>query len=240
MPLAGDRSFGEDSAVIGGLGRFQGRSVMVIGLEKAAIPETRIKHNFGMARPEGYRKARRLWNWPTVSAFPSSRWSIPRAPIPASRRKNAAKPRPSHAASIPPQSPRTLDRGHHRRRRIGRRNRAGHGQRRFDARTLHLFGDLARRLRLDPVARQTNRQDRGRSAAPDGAGPGAPGRDRWDHPRAHRRAHRAPEAAFAAVRESIDMHMNQLVRIDPASCVRAVEISFCKWAVAASSNYLGL
>lgn len=60
MPLAGDRSFGEDTAVIGGLGRFQGRSVMVIGLEKGRDTETRIKHNFGMARPEGYRKARRL------------------------------------------------------------------------------------------------------------------------------------------------------------------------------------
>ncbi len=60
MPLAGDRGFGEDSAVIGGLGRFQGRSVMVIGLEKGRDTETRIKLNFGMAKPEGYRKARRL------------------------------------------------------------------------------------------------------------------------------------------------------------------------------------
>ena len=60
MPLAGDRSFGEDSAVIGGLGRFLGRSVMAIGLEKGRDTETRIKYNFGMARPEGYRKARRL------------------------------------------------------------------------------------------------------------------------------------------------------------------------------------
>ncbi|MHB1206343.1 MAG: acetyl-CoA carboxylase carboxyltransferase subunit alpha [Rhodospirillaceae bacterium] len=60
MPLAGDRTFGEDAAVVGGLGRFQGRSVMVIGLEKGRDTETRIKHNFGMARPEGYRKARRL------------------------------------------------------------------------------------------------------------------------------------------------------------------------------------
>jgi len=60
MPLAGDRSFGEDAAVIGGLGRFHGRSVMAIGLEKGRDTETRIKRNFGMARPEGYRKARRL------------------------------------------------------------------------------------------------------------------------------------------------------------------------------------
>jgi acetyl-CoA carboxylase carboxyl transferase subunit alpha len=59
-PLAGDRVFAEDRAVIGGLGRFRGRSVVVIGLEKGADTESRIRHNFGAARPEGYRKARRL------------------------------------------------------------------------------------------------------------------------------------------------------------------------------------
>ena len=60
MPLAGDRAFGEDAAVVGGLGRFNGRSVMIIGLEKGRDTETRLRHNFGMARPEGYRKAKRL------------------------------------------------------------------------------------------------------------------------------------------------------------------------------------
>jgi len=59
-PLAGDRSFAEDKAIIGGLGRFRGRSVMVIGHEKGNDTESRLKHNFGMAKPEGYRKARRL------------------------------------------------------------------------------------------------------------------------------------------------------------------------------------
>ena len=59
-PLAGDRTFGEDQAIIGGLGRFRGRSVMVIGQEKGHDTETRVKHNFGMAKPEGYRKAKRL------------------------------------------------------------------------------------------------------------------------------------------------------------------------------------
>jgi acetyl-CoA carboxylase carboxyl transferase subunit alpha len=59
-PLAGDRAFAEDQAVIGGLGRFEGRSVVVIGTEKGFDTESRVKHNFGMARPEGYRKARRL------------------------------------------------------------------------------------------------------------------------------------------------------------------------------------
>jgi len=59
-PLAGDRQFGEDHALIGGLGRFNGQSVVVMGQEKGADTETRIHHNFGMARPEGYRKAQRL------------------------------------------------------------------------------------------------------------------------------------------------------------------------------------
>jgi acetyl-CoA carboxylase carboxyl transferase subunit alpha len=58
--LAGDRAFADDEAVVGGLGRFRGQSVVVIGTEKGGDTDTRVKHNFGMARPEGYRKARRL------------------------------------------------------------------------------------------------------------------------------------------------------------------------------------
>ena len=59
-PLAGDRAFAEDQAIVGGLGRFKGQSVVVIGTEKGSDTESRVKHNFGMARPEGYRKAQRL------------------------------------------------------------------------------------------------------------------------------------------------------------------------------------
>ena len=59
-PLAGDRTFGDDKAMIGGLGRFRGRPVMVVGQEKGADTDSRLAHNFGMARPEGYRKAVRL------------------------------------------------------------------------------------------------------------------------------------------------------------------------------------
>jgi acetyl-CoA carboxylase carboxyl transferase subunit alpha len=60
VPLAGDRKFGDDDAIIGGFGRFRGESVCVIGHEKGSDTESRLKHNFGMARPEGYRKAVRL------------------------------------------------------------------------------------------------------------------------------------------------------------------------------------
>ena len=59
-PLAGDRNFADDLAVMGGLARLDGRPVMVIGHEKGSDTRTRIEHNFGMARPEGYRKAIRL------------------------------------------------------------------------------------------------------------------------------------------------------------------------------------
>jgi acetyl-CoA carboxylase carboxyl transferase subunit alpha len=59
-PLAGDRKFGEDEALVAGFGRFRGESVCVLGQEKGNTTESRLKHNFGMARPEGYRKAVRL------------------------------------------------------------------------------------------------------------------------------------------------------------------------------------
>ena len=62
MPLSGDRGFSDDHAIIGGIGRFKGQTVMVVGHEKGNDTESRIKHNFGMARPEGFRKAIRLFH----------------------------------------------------------------------------------------------------------------------------------------------------------------------------------
>jgi acetyl-CoA carboxylase carboxyl transferase subunit alpha len=69
-PLAGDRKFGEDEALVGGFGRFRGESICVIGQEKGATTESRLKHNFGMARPEGYRKAVRLMEMADRFAIP--------------------------------------------------------------------------------------------------------------------------------------------------------------------------
>ncbi len=60
-PLAGDRTFGDDHAIIAALGRFRGRSVAILGHEKGNDTKTRLKHNFGMAMPEGYRKSQRLF-----------------------------------------------------------------------------------------------------------------------------------------------------------------------------------
>ena len=69
-PLAGDRLFGEDRAIIAGLGRFRGRSVAIIGHEKGSDTKTRLAHNFGMAMPEGYRKAQRLFEMADRFALP--------------------------------------------------------------------------------------------------------------------------------------------------------------------------
>ena len=78
VELQGDRKFADDQALIGGLGRFRGKPVMVIGQEKGRDTTTRLKHNFGMARPEGYRKAVRLmdlaeqFNLPVLSFIDTS------------------------------------------------------------------------------------------------------------------------------------------------------------------------
>jgi acetyl-CoA carboxylase carboxyl transferase subunit alpha len=69
-PLAGDRNFAEDYALLGGLGRFNGQSCIVMGHEKGNDTESRIKHNFGMARPEGYRKAQRLMDMASQFQLP--------------------------------------------------------------------------------------------------------------------------------------------------------------------------
>jgi len=70
VSLSGDRKFGDDLAIVGGFGRFRGESICVIGHEKGSSTESRLKHNFGMARPEGYRKAERLMQM-------ADRFSIP-------------------------------------------------------------------------------------------------------------------------------------------------------------------
>jgi acetyl-CoA carboxylase carboxyl transferase subunit alpha len=70
VTIAGDKAFAEDPAMIGGIGRFRGYTVVVIGQEKGADTEGRIRHNFGMARPEGYRKAQRLMRLADRFALP--------------------------------------------------------------------------------------------------------------------------------------------------------------------------
>ena len=171
-PLAGDRAFADDAAVLGGLGRFEGRPVVVLGTERGSDTESRVAHNFGMARPEGYRKARRLielagrFRLPvltfvdTAGAFPG---------IEAEARGQAeAIARAIEAcleAPVPIVATIIGEGGFRRCHRAGRRRPGA------DAGALRLFGDLARGLCQHPVARRRAGGHRGRGAAADRAGP---------------------------------------------------------------------
>ncbi len=129
VPLAGDRKHGEDAAIIGGFGRFRGDSVCIIGHEKGSDTESRLKHNFGMARPEGYRKAVRLMDMAdrfdipvialidTAGAYPG---------IGAEERGQAEAIARSTEACLEHRRPQRG--GDHRRRRFGRRRRDCHRQ----------------------------------------------------------------------------------------------------------------
>ena len=174
VPLAGDRAFAEDRPIVGGIGRFRGRSVLVLGTEKGADTETRLAHNFGMARPEGYRKARRLMRLADrfglpVLTFVDTAGAYPGIDAEARGQAEAIAARdrdlPRHRGAA--------RRRDDRRRRLGRRDRACRRQHRADAGARGLFGHLPRRLRLDPVARRRARQRGGRGAAADRAGPAA-------------------------------------------------------------------
>ena len=70
QPLAGDRNYAEDNAILGGIGKFEGFPCVIIGIEKGKTVDSRIFHNFGMVRPEGYRKAQRLIDFANKFSLP--------------------------------------------------------------------------------------------------------------------------------------------------------------------------
>jgi acetyl-CoA carboxylase carboxyl transferase subunit alpha len=216
MPLSGDRAFGEDAAVVGGLGRFKGRSVVVIGLEKGRDTETRLKHNFGMARPEGYRKARRLMDLADRFGLPILTFVDTAGAYPgvgAEERGQAEAIARSIEACLDVRVPliATI---------IGEGGSGGaialacgnvvlmleHAiysviSPEGCASILWRDGDQAKAA---AEALKLTAQDLERLGVIDGIVPEPVGG-----------AHRAPEAAFTALRDTIDGHLNQLVKIDP-------------------------
>ena len=151
-PLCGDRLFGDDEAMIGGIGRFKNISVVVIGQEKGSDLETRMKHNFGMAKPEGYRKAQRLmdmadkFNMPVI-AFVDTDGAFPGIDAEARGQAEAI------ASSIEKSADSCADylRGY----RYGRFRRSDshcNGQSHPYAGTFNLFRHLTGRLRFDSLA----------------------------------------------------------------------------------------
>ena len=149
-PLAGDRAFAEDEAIVGGFGRFRGEPVCVIGQEKGNSTETRIRHNFGMPKPEGYRKAVRLMELADRFGLPVLSFIDTAGAYPGIEAEER-------------------------------------GQQGADAGACDLFGDLAGRRGLDPLARHGSRAGRGDRDEDHRPGPAALRRDRQGRHRADRR-----------------------------------------------------
>ena len=159
--LHGDRMYADDLAIVGGLGRLEGRPVMVIGHQKGRDTKERVRRNYGMPKPEGYRKALRLMKLAERFGLPSSRFIDTPGAYPGvgaeERGQSEAIARNLFEMSMLQRADR--DRGDGR----GRlRRRAGHRRVRpaADAAVQHLLGDLAGRLRLHPV--EEHRQEGGR------------------------------------------------------------------------------
>ena len=187
IPLAGDRAFADDPAIIGGLARIDNRKVMLIGHEKGDDTASRLKHNFGMAKPEGYRSD------PAVAAgrsvrCRSSAWSIRPAPFQAFRQRNGGRPRrlPVRPNNACPGCADGCSRG-----RRGRVRRCGghrRGQSGADVRACGLFRHFARRMRFDPVAHGRQGGGRGRGNARHRQSPAVTRRRRPGGSRAARRS----------------------------------------------------
>ena len=215
-PLAGDRYFGEDEAIVGGLGRFEGESVCVIGQEKGDDTASRVRHNFGMARPEGYRKAVRLmeladrFGLPVISlidtagAFPG---------VEAEERGQAEAIARSTDACLALGAPNVaviIGEGG-----SGRRARHRRLQRRHDARACDLHRRLPRGGRLDPLARFVARPGGGDGHEDHRPGPAPIRHHRQRHSRAAGGAHRDPPAAVAATGQAISDALKSLHNLSP-------------------------
>ena len=181
-PFAGDRLFGEDAAMIGGIGRLRGRACVILGQEKGSDTDSRLKHNFGMPRPEGYRKAQRLMRLADHFGLPvitlvDTPGAYPGVDAEARGQAEAiARCIETCLAISVPLIAVVIGEG-------GIRRRAGarHSQPGNDAGARHLFRDLARGLRLDPLARRRTGASGGAGAAADREGSAESRRDRRDH-----------------------------------------------------------
>ncbi len=163
--LHGDRMYADDLAIVGGLGRIDERAVMIIGHQKGRDTKERVRRNYGMPKPEGYRKALRLMRLAERFSLPLVTLIDTQGAYPGvgaeERGQSEAIARNLFEMSVLQRAHRH---GRDRRGRLGRR--AGHrGVRPLaDAPVQHLLGDLTGRLRLDPVEEPGQEGSRGRGA----------------------------------------------------------------------------
>ena len=199
--LHGDRAFADDHAIVGGLARFNGQPVMVIGHQKGRDTKEKIYRNFGMPRPEGYRKALRLMRLAEKFGMPVLTFvDTPGAYPGIDAEERGQSEAIGRNLYVMAELQGAGHRHHHRRGRFRRRAGDRRRRRRADAAILDLFGDFARRLRLDPVEERRQGARSGRNhghhrAAPEDAGP-----DRQDRQRAARRRASRPRGDGAEPR----------------------------------------
>ena len=172
--LHGDRSYADDPAIVGGLARFNGKPCMVLGHQKGRDTKEKIYRNFGMPRPEGYRKALRLMKLAEKFGLPLFTFVDTPGAYPGHRRRGARpvggdRPQPLRDG----RAARADHRHRDRRRRLRRRARDRHRRRHADAAVRDVLGDLARGLRVDPVEVRRARAGGGRDARHHGAAPEA-------------------------------------------------------------------
>ena len=165
--LHGDRTYADDPAIVGGLARFNGQPCMVIGHQKGRDTKEKIHRNFGMPRPEGYRKALRLMKLAEKFGLPLFTFVDTPGAYPGHRRRGARAVGGDRPQPLRDGGPAHPDHRHgDRRRRLRRRARHRHRRRHADAAVRDLFRDLARRLRVDPVeVRRARRRRRPRPSA---------------------------------------------------------------------------
>jgi hypothetical protein len=150
--LHGDRNYADDKAIVGGLARFNGQACVVIGHQKGRDTKEKIARNFGMPRPEGYRKALRLMNLAEKFALPVFTFVDTPGAYPGIGAEERGQSEAIGRKHLPDGRAQDPDHQHHHRRgRLGRRARDRGRRPRADAAVLDLLGDLARRLRLDPL-----------------------------------------------------------------------------------------
>ena len=157
--LHGDRMFGDDLAIVGGLARIEGRPVMVIGQQKGRDTKERVRRNYGMPKPEGYRKALRLMHTAERFGLPVITFIDTPGAYPGVSSEERGQ---SEAIARNLFEMATLRSAHHqrgdRRGRLGRRARDRRLRSAADAAVRDLLGDLARGLRLDPVEERRTRK----------------------------------------------------------------------------------
>ena len=186
--LHGDRTFADDLSIVGGLARFNGQACMVIGHQKGRDTKERALRNFGMPRPEGYRKAERLMRLAEKFGLPIFTFIDTPGAYPGigaeERGQSEAIGRNLYVMAELQDADHRDD---HRRRRLGRRAGDRRGRQRADAAILDLFGDFAGRLRVDSVEERGEGAGSRGSAGPDRASSEGARPDRQDRQRAARR-----------------------------------------------------